>query len=33
MLDVGWTVRSLSAFDLFPMTEHIELVAILEPPD
>ena len=31
-LDAGWTVRSLRAFDLFPMTEHVELVAILEPP-
>ena len=31
-LDAGWTLRSLRAFDLFPMTEHVELVAILEPP-
>ena len=31
-LDAGWTVRSLRAFDLFPMTEHVELVGILEPP-
>jgi len=28
----GWTTRSLRAFDQFPMTEHVELVAILEPP-
>jgi tRNA/tmRNA/rRNA uracil-C5-methylase (TrmA/RlmC/RlmD family) len=28
----GWTVRSLRAFDLFPMTEHVELVAVFEPP-
>jgi tRNA/tmRNA/rRNA uracil-C5-methylase (TrmA/RlmC/RlmD family) len=32
MLDAEWTIRSLRAFDLFPMTEHVELVAILEPP-
>ena len=32
-LRAGWTVRSLRAFDLFPMTEHVELVAVLEPPD
>ncbi len=31
-LDAGWTVGSLRGFDLFPMTEHVELVAILEPP-
>jgi tRNA/tmRNA/rRNA uracil-C5-methylase (TrmA/RlmC/RlmD family) len=27
----GWEVTSLRAFDLFPMTEHVELVAILTP--
>ena len=31
-LDAGWTVKSLRAFDLFPMTEHVEMVGILEPP-
>ena len=31
-LDAGWSLRSLRAFDLFPMTEHVELVGILEPP-
>jgi tRNA/tmRNA/rRNA uracil-C5-methylase (TrmA/RlmC/RlmD family) len=31
-LEAGWTLRSLRAFDLFPMTEHVELVGILEPP-
>ncbi len=31
-LDAGWTMESLRAFDLFPMTEHVELVAILRPP-
>jgi tRNA/tmRNA/rRNA uracil-C5-methylase (TrmA/RlmC/RlmD family) len=33
MLDARWSVRSLRAFDLFPMTEHVELVGILEPPE
>ncbi|MCW2573258.1 MAG: deoxyribonuclease/rho motif-related [Frankiales bacterium] len=28
-VDAGWTLHSLRAFDLFPMTEHVELVAIL----
>ena len=32
MLDAGWTLRSLRAFDVFPMTEHVELVGALEPP-
>ena len=31
LLDSGWAMRSLRAFDLFPMTEHVELVAILAP--
>ena len=31
-LEAGWAMPSLRAFDLFPMTEHVELVAILEPP-
>ncbi|HEY5273169.1 MAG TPA: TRAM domain-containing protein [Acidimicrobiales bacterium] len=28
-LDDGWTISSLRCFDLFPMTEHVEIVAIL----
>ena len=28
----GWALSSLRAFDLFPMTEHVELVGVLEPP-
>ena len=32
LLDAGWTVPSLRAFDLFPMTEHVELVGILVSP-
>ena len=31
-LDAGWTMPSLRAFDLFPMTEHVELVAVLARP-
>jgi tRNA/tmRNA/rRNA uracil-C5-methylase (TrmA/RlmC/RlmD family) len=31
-LDAGWALASLRAFDLFPMTEHVELVGLLEPP-
>ena len=31
-LDADWALRSLRAFDLFPMTYHIELVAVIEPP-
>ncbi|MFD9906114.1 class I SAM-dependent RNA methyltransferase [Streptomyces sp. NPDC059063] len=29
--DGGYRVRMLRAFDLFPMTQHVECVAILEP--
>ena len=32
LLDAGWSLRSLRGLDLFPMTEHVELVAVLEPP-
>jgi tRNA/tmRNA/rRNA uracil-C5-methylase (TrmA/RlmC/RlmD family) len=32
LLDAGWSVASLRAFDLFPMTAHVELVGILTPP-
>jgi tRNA/tmRNA/rRNA uracil-C5-methylase (TrmA/RlmC/RlmD family) len=32
LLDKGWSVTGLRAFDIFPMTEHVELVAGLEPP-
>jgi len=33
LLDEGWRLTSLRAFDIFPMTEHVELVAGLEPPE
>ncbi|HEY1829584.1 MAG TPA: TRAM domain-containing protein [Acidimicrobiales bacterium] len=32
LLDAGWSMPLLRAFDLFPMTEHVELVATLTPP-
>jgi tRNA/tmRNA/rRNA uracil-C5-methylase (TrmA/RlmC/RlmD family) len=32
LLDSNWSLASLRAFDIFPMTEHVELVATLEPP-
>jgi tRNA/tmRNA/rRNA uracil-C5-methylase (TrmA/RlmC/RlmD family) len=32
LLEEGWALSSLRAFDIFPMTEHVELVALLEPP-
>jgi len=31
-LRAGWGLASLRGFDLFPMTEHVELVAVLEAP-
>jgi tRNA/tmRNA/rRNA uracil-C5-methylase (TrmA/RlmC/RlmD family) len=31
-LDAGWSMPTLRAFDLFPMTEHVELVGFLYPP-
>ena len=32
LLDAGWTLSRLQAFDIFPMTEHVELVATIIPP-
>ena len=32
LLAAGWSLASLRGLDLFPMTEHVELVAVLEPP-
>lgn len=32
LLDARWALTGLRAFDLFPMTEHVELVATFEPP-
>jgi tRNA/tmRNA/rRNA uracil-C5-methylase (TrmA/RlmC/RlmD family) len=32
LLAAGWNLTSLHGFDIFPMTEHVELVGALEPP-
>jgi tRNA/tmRNA/rRNA uracil-C5-methylase (TrmA/RlmC/RlmD family) len=32
MIDRGWSLGALRGFDLFPMTEHVEVLGILEPP-
>jgi tRNA/tmRNA/rRNA uracil-C5-methylase (TrmA/RlmC/RlmD family) len=32
LLDEGWSLGSLRAFDIFPMTENLELVGALDPP-
>lgn len=32
LLDAGWQLRALRALDLYPMTEHVELLAALQPP-
>jgi hypothetical protein len=29
--DAGWRLTELRAFDAFPMTRHVECVAILTP--
>ena len=31
LLDAGWSVPALRAFDLFPMTAHVEVVASPHP--
>jgi tRNA/tmRNA/rRNA uracil-C5-methylase (TrmA/RlmC/RlmD family) len=31
-LDAGWSLESLQAWDLYPQTEHVELLAHLTPP-
>jgi tRNA/tmRNA/rRNA uracil-C5-methylase (TrmA/RlmC/RlmD family) len=31
LLDAGWELESLRALDIYPMTEHVELVAVLAP--
>jgi tRNA/tmRNA/rRNA uracil-C5-methylase (TrmA/RlmC/RlmD family) len=32
-MDAGWRLDELSAFDAFPMTHHVECVAVLRPGD
>ena len=29
--ELGWQLTALRAFDLFPMTHHVECLAVLEP--
>lgn len=33
MMAHGWTVRSLQAYDMFPQTAHLEVLALLDPPE
>lgn len=33
LLQAGWSLRSIRAFDLFPMTEHVEVLAVFVPPE
>jgi tRNA/tmRNA/rRNA uracil-C5-methylase (TrmA/RlmC/RlmD family) len=30
-MDAGWQLAELSAFDAFPMTHHVECIAVLRP--
>ncbi|MFN2540241.1 MAG: class I SAM-dependent RNA methyltransferase [Mycobacteriales bacterium] len=32
LLDAGWSLTSLRAWDVYPQTEHVELLALLTPP-
>jgi tRNA/tmRNA/rRNA uracil-C5-methylase (TrmA/RlmC/RlmD family) len=32
LLDAGWSLGTLRAFDAFPMTEHVELMAVIDRP-
>ncbi|HXY43226.1 MAG TPA: hypothetical protein VEH29_03480 [Acidimicrobiales bacterium] len=32
LLERGWSLTALRAFDLFPMTEHLELMAVIDAP-
>lgn len=33
LLDRGWTVETLRAYDMFPQTAHLETLALLRPPE
>ncbi len=33
LLDRGWSVRELRAYDMFPQTAHLETLALLQPPE
>lgn len=30
---LGWTVGTIQPYDMFPQTAHVELMAVLDPPD
>ena len=32
MCDARWSLDSLHAYDMFPMTEHVEVIGVLRPP-
>jgi tRNA/tmRNA/rRNA uracil-C5-methylase (TrmA/RlmC/RlmD family) len=32
LLDAGWSLAGLRAFDMFPMTEHMEIMAAIDRP-
>lgn len=32
-MERGWTVSTLQPYDMFPQTAHVELMAVLDPPD
>jgi tRNA/tmRNA/rRNA uracil-C5-methylase (TrmA/RlmC/RlmD family) len=32
LLEAGWSLDSLRVLDLYPQTEHVELVGALSPP-
>ena len=32
LLDAGWVLNSLKGYDMFPMTEHVELFALIDAP-
>ncbi len=32
LIEAGWVLDSLRAFDMFPMTEHVEIVALIDAP-
>ena len=31
--EAGWQLAELTAFDAFPMTHHVECIAVLHPRD
>jgi tRNA/tmRNA/rRNA uracil-C5-methylase (TrmA/RlmC/RlmD family) len=33
LLEKNWTLESIQAFDMFPHTSHVEILAVLVPPN